>query len=93
MPLGLFVAHFTFESRPNNRRAWRAFADTIGQDPTYGLMGHVRRAFSVTDVELDGTEGLMLDSPLAVRCVWLCVCVWVDRLGWWWGVEKEGMGQ
>lgn len=31
-------------------------------------MGQMRRALGVTDMELDGVEGLMHDSPLAVRC-------------------------
>lgn len=52
---------------PENRRAWRGFAHAVGEDPTHGLLGHMRRAFSFTELELEGVEGLMQDAPAAVR--------------------------
>lgn len=50
------------------RRGWRAFAETVGQDPTFGLMKHMQRALGISDMELEGVEELMQDSPAAVRC-------------------------
>lgn len=41
-------------------------------------MGHMRRAFAITNVELEGVEGLMHDSPAAARCV-----RGSDRVGGW----------
>lgn len=52
---------------PKTRRAWRGFADAVGEDPTHGLLGHMRRAFGFTELELEGVEGLMQDAPAAVR--------------------------